>query len=156
MYGTVLIANLLYVAKARSYYAIIIVVECQFDFGYLYITTVHNKAECRDKKTVERCNACLSVRFSYSLKDIFAGSTTQLLKSNWFFEGLASNVSLPLAGYGQIHSCSYPNPNNYYPLLTLPIPTHTQWITSFILDSIHTQSIICTLLTPYPPHFFNR
>jgi hypothetical protein len=26
--------------------------------------------------------------------------------------------------YGQIHSCSYPNPNNYYPLLTLPIPTH--------------------------------
>jgi hypothetical protein len=35
MYGTVLIANLLYVAKARSYYAIIIVVECQFDFGYL-------------------------------------------------------------------------------------------------------------------------
>jgi hypothetical protein len=38
-----------------------------------------------------------------------------------------------------------PNPNNYYPLLTLPILTHTQWITSFVLDSIHTQSIICTL-----------
>jgi hypothetical protein len=43
------------------------------------------------------------------------------------------------------------------PLLFLPksIPTHTQWITSFVLDSIHTQSIICTLPTPYPPHFFN-
>jgi hypothetical protein len=57
--------------------------------------------------------------------------------------------------YGQIHSCSYPNPNNYYSLLTLPIPTHTHWITSFVLDSTYTQSIICTLPTPYPPHFFN-
>jgi hypothetical protein len=56
-------------------------------------------------------------------------------------------------GYGQIHFCSYPDPNNYYPLLTLLIPTHIQWIISFVLDSIHTQSIICTLPTPYPPYF---
>jgi uncharacterized protein YceK len=40
---------------------------------------------------------------------------------------------------------SYPNPNNYYPLLTLPNSTHTQWIISFVLDYIHTQWIICTL-----------
>jgi hypothetical protein len=73
--------------------------------------------------------------------------------------GVAHRAGLPLSlllgRYGQIHSCSHLNPNNYYPLLTLPIPTHTQWITSFVLDFTHTQSIICTLPTPYSPHFFN-
>jgi hypothetical protein len=39
--------------------------------------------------------------------------------------------------------------------LPSPNPSHTQWIINFVLDSIHTQSIICTLLTPYPAHFFN-
>jgi hypothetical protein len=43
------------------------------------------------------------------------------------------------------------NPNNYYPLLTIPNPTHTQWIISFVLDSIHTKSIICTLPTSSHP-----
>jgi hypothetical protein len=49
-----------------------------------------------------------------------------------------------------------------FPVVNL---THTQWIINFVLDSIHTQSIICTLphltlLIPlidiffysYPPH----
>jgi hypothetical protein len=47
-----------------------------------------------------------------------------------------------LAGDGQIHSCSHLNPNNYYPLLTLLVPTHTQWTTSFFnifypIDYLH-------------------
>jgi hypothetical protein len=47
----------------------------------------------------------------------------------------------------------YLNPNNYYLLLTLPNPTHTQWIISFALDSILTQSIICTPLHTLPSPF---
>jgi hypothetical protein len=46
---------------------------------------------------------------------------------------------------GRISTNPYPNPNNYYPLFNLPNPTHVQWIISFVLDFIHTQSIICTL-----------
>jgi hypothetical protein len=49
-----------------------------------------------------------------------------------------------------------PNLNNYYSFFMLPILTHTQWIISFVLGFIHTQSIICALPTPYPPHFFNE
>jgi hypothetical protein len=45
----------------------------------------------------------------------------------------------PHFGYGCAHECIAVDG------LTLPIPTHTQWITSFVPDSIHTQSIICTL-----------
>jgi hypothetical protein len=51
----------------------------------------------------------------------------------------------PLGRYEQIHSGSYPNPNNYYPLLTtLPNLIHT-----IVLDFVHNQSIICTL-SPHP------
>jgi hypothetical protein len=47
------------------------------------------------------------------------------------FQAPAFALSLPLGGYEQIPSCLYPNPNTYYPLLTLLNSIYTQWIIIF-------------------------
>jgi hypothetical protein len=71
----------------------------------------------------------LFICFIYTLPrlTIFPWKKSQIRHAEFY-------LSLPLGGYGQIHSYPYPNLNNYCSLLILPDHTHIPWTINFLLN----------------------